>query len=170
MKNEIKKAIKTYSQDSTILLKDVPEKLQARFNDDLLFDTISEYMKVDALDRQEWIICIETLCHLDKQRANVRLLDALAVSDSDKRFRVIRVLGKCGCGTSYVVPTLLKMLKNEPNPSMRYHIALTLGFIGDKEAMPYLQWLAENDHSLNYEDVPVSFAARDALKMFNSED
>jgi HEAT repeat protein len=169
MNDEIKEAIKTYAQDLTISMRDVPNKLQSRFDGDLLFDTISKLIEVpSSLERREWIACIETLCQLDKQKANMVLDKALETDDEDKRFRVIKVLGTYG--TDYVVPTLLKMLKDELHPSIRYRIAYTLGLIGDKAAIPDLQWAAENDQTLNYEDVPVSYAAKEALKMLGSQE
>lgn len=168
MREAIEGVIKKSAEDLTVSSKEAVERLLLEFEHQTLFDTISAYMRNPDIGRREWIACIETLCRIDRIEANKRFVDALQVEDADKRFRLVKLLGKCG--TEYVVPSLISILKDDPHPGIRFMAAHTLGAIGDARALSALKWSAEHDHALNHEDVSVSEMARIALEMLDRRD
>jgi len=58
---------------------------------------------------------------------------------------------------------LLRNLK-DPSKEVRFWCAFALGQIGEKKALPALQWLAENDHRIVKGWWAVSKEARDAIR------
>ncbi|KAB2903000.1 MAG: HEAT repeat domain-containing protein [Anaerolineae bacterium] len=162
--NEVKDDIDAIIREGVknfVSTKVISEQL-LRFDHQVLFDFLANYISDPTLGRLEWIAAIRTLCQIDRIKANNLLIEALQVNDADKRFRVVRLLGEYG--TEQVVPTLVKMLKEEPEPGIRLMVAITLGAIGDKQAIPALQWSAEHDHDVDHEGVPVSYEAKQAIK------
>ncbi len=138
-----------------------------QFDNQMLFDYLINYMNNPTIGRLEWIVAIRTLCQLDRIKANTFLVEALQVNDSDKRFRVVKLLEEYG--TEQVVSTLVKMLKEDPEPGIRLMVAITLGAIGDKQALPALEWSAENDYETNHDGVPVAYEAKEAIKRLKAK-
>lgn len=167
MKAEIESLIKTSAADLRTNSKDVVEQLLLHFEHQTLFNAISEYMYDSSLQRMEWIICIESLCRIDRIAANKRFIEALQIDDRDKRYRIVRLLR--GCGTEHIVPTLMKMLKEEREPGIRYMVALALGMIGDKQAIPALEWSAKYDDGANHDGILVSDTAKEAIEELQSD-
>jgi HEAT repeat protein len=124
-------------------------------------------MYLSSVSRYEWIICIHVLCKIDKVEASKRFVGALEVEDADKRFRVVNLLG--GCGTEIVVPALIKILKEDPEPGIRIEAASTLGYIGDKRAIPALEWSVENDDGRDHDDNPIAYVAQRAIERLTSD-
>lgn len=138
-----------------------------QFDHQVVFDLLTNYLRNPTTGRREWIIAITTLCKINPIKANELLIDALQVNDADKRFRVVKVLEEYG--TEQVVPTLMKMLKEDPEPGIRIKVAVTLGAIGDKQALPALEWSAEHDYEVDYEGVPVAYESKQAIESLKAK-
>lgn len=163
MEDKIKSLIQSDASDLSLSLQEAVKNLLLQFEHQELFNIASNYLNVPSIKRREWIICIELLCQIDSIAANKRFVEALQVDDADKRFRIIKLLGG-KCGTEYIVPTLITMLKEDPDPGIRFIVATTLGDIGDERALSSLRWSVENDHETNHEDTPVSYEAQKAIE------
>jgi HEAT repeat protein len=162
MRDKIEALIKNHATNLSLSTKDSLEQLLSQFEHQELFSTISDYMDSASVSRREWIMCAEILCRIDKHKANLTFVNALKNDDEDKRFRIVKLLWQ-GCGTEHIVPTLIEMLKEEPDPSIRLMVAMALGEIGDKRALPALEWSADNDHETNYEGTLISSEAKSAI-------
>ena len=165
MKDEIIKLLKHY-QKNYVSSKTATAELLAKFDHIALFKIISEYMDDDSMGRFEWIIGINVLCRINRVEANKRFISALQVDDADKRFRIVKLLGSCG--TEHIVPTLITMLKDDPEEGIRFMIADTLGAIGDLRALDMLEWSLENDTGTNHEGTSVAYVARKAIERIKS--
>ena len=167
MQDEILAFIKNSGADLKVWRKDAVSHLVEYYEHSLLFKVISDYMYQSAVSRYEWIICIYALCEIDKVEANKRFVGALEVEDADKRFRVVNLLGSCG--TEIVVPALMKILKEDPEPGIRIEAASTLGYIGDKRAIPALEWSVKNDKGRDHDDTPIAYVAQRAIERLKAE-
>lgn len=163
MRAEIRELIQNSANDLTISTKQAVAQLLSQFEHQELFESISDYMDNPSLGRREWIICIKTLCQIDRVQANKRFIEALEVDDADKRFRIVKLLGS-ECGTEHIVPKLIEMLKDDTHPGIRFIVATTLGNIGDLRALPALEWSATNDNDLNHEDQSVASEAKRSIE------
>ena len=161
-KEKIEAFIKNSGNDLTVFSKDAANDLLQNFEHQELFQVISNYMNAPDVKRREWIICIRTLCQIDKIKANKRFIDALQNDDPDKRFRIVKLLG--GCGTEHIVPTLIKMLKEDSEPGIRVIVALTLGYIGDKRALSALEWSVENDDGADWDGNSLADVAKTSIE------
>lgn len=162
MKDQIEAAINNAGADITTRNKDVARQLVAEFDHATLFSVVSDYMRNPAVSRKAWIICIYTLCYIDPIKANQRFIEALQNDDADKRYRVVRLLA--AYGTPIIVPSLIKILKDDPEPDIRYKAAIALGTIGDERALPALEWTVENDPEKEHDGIPIAAVARDAIQ------
>lgn len=132
------------------------------YDNQAVFDAISEFMNDTSINRMTWIICANMLARLDKFKANERLVDELQFHDPDRRYRVVKIFALYG--TSHVVNELIQLLNDDSYPEIRILAAQALGSIGDKRAISSLEWAAKNDHEVDYEDCPVSYVAQKALQ------
>jgi hypothetical protein len=167
MQNEILAFIKNSGADLRVWQKDAVAHLVAHYEHYLLFKVISDYMYQSSVSRYEWIICIYALCEIDKVEANKRFVGALKVEDANKRFRVVKLLRSCG--TEIVVPALIKILKEDPEPGIRVMAADTLGYIGDEQAIPALEWSVENDDGRDHDDNAITDVAQRAIERLNAK-
>jgi len=167
MQNGIIKEIINEIRNSRLSTKNISRHIQVRFEDEVLFKAINEYMNQYSLNRREWITFINILCQINDKKAKDRLIQALDTKDPDKRFRVVKAVGFYKI--KEVVEKLLFMLKEDPDPSIRFQVAYSLGLIGDKQAISSLQWSIDNDYDTNYEGTFVSHAAKEALDLLVNE-
>lgn len=89
------------------------------------------------------------------------LLTLLYDNDSTVRWHTCGLL--YDIGDSRAVESLMQLLKSEPDGDVRYVAALALGKIGDKRALPTLQWTVDHDEGVNLQDDPVRLAAQEAI-------
>ena len=161
MTNDVEDLIRKRAEDLKINIKDAADQL-ARMDDPARFDIISAYMnKSDQARRREWLICINALCHIDRQEANKRFEQALDTENPEHRFRIIKLLGTYGMPS--IVLTLIGILKSDPWSEIRLAAAATLGAIGDSSAIPALAWSAAYDKGVDFEGRSVALAAQQAI-------
>lgn len=160
-KQELKDLIQKAVASLKISHMDAVEEL-LQFEHEELFTLICEYMRNPYLGRKEWLICITTLCRIDKVRANKQFVEALKSHDAEKRYRLLKLLG--GCATEEIIPSIIQILKEDTEPSVRYMAALTLGYIGNSNALTALEWSIENDGGENYEGSSIASAAKAAIR------
>lgn len=167
MKEEIIDIIKKGADNLTISINVTVEQLINLFDNEELFTQISIYLDDTTIKRREWVICIRTLCQIDKVKANERFVQLLKSENPEKRYRLVQHLS--GCGTQYIVPALVEILKEDPSPDIRCIVASALGDIGDSRALPALNWAAKNDHDANYENTLVSNQAQHSINLINNK-
>jgi hypothetical protein len=160
-KQELEDLIQKAVSNPMFSHKDAVEQL-LQFEHEEVFKLICEVMRNPYLGRQEWIICMTTLCRIDKVRANKEFVEALKSHDAEKRYRLLKLLG--GCATEEIIPSIIQILKEDTEPSVRYIAALTLGYIGDTSALAALEWSAENDEGENYEGSSIASAAKASIR------
>ena len=103
----------------------------------------------------------EALIALDPSSAVPKVLHLLRDEVTYVRFNLCIML--CDYPDSRAVESLIETLLHDPDSNTRYHAAVALGKIRDKRAVEALQWAEANDSGKDYEDDPVSRAARRAL-------
>jgi HEAT repeat protein len=93
----------------------------------------------------------------------VRLvLPHLNSPDSTLRWVICGLLSNHG-NKEAVLP-LVNVLKNDSEADVRMLAAFALGKIGDRRAIPTLQWAQQHDYGIDYEGRRVSDVAKDAIR------
>ena len=63
------------------------------------------------------------------------------------------------------VEPLMKVLRTDPDGTVRWWAAYALGLIGDERALPALEWARDHDQGVDYEGSRVSDNAAHSIKM-----
>jgi HEAT repeat protein len=115
---------------------------------------------------------ISALGPLGDRRAVPMLIQALKQEIAMRvRLRAAQALGELG-GEEVIEPLIQAL--DDTDGTVRFYTVDVLGKLGDKRALPKLEWLKENDHFVEYEpgdvrEMLVSEAAAFAIKFINEK-
>ena len=157
----IRDCIERWKRRSTDDCRDLLERLQKNELTDII-SALSPYATHPEAETRRLVPWL--LADLNQQAAAVSAaIDGLRDPEPWVRQNACGIL--CNFRDPAAVPALIEAILNDTSADVRVDACHALGAIRDGRAIPALQWVAENDHALNWEDCPVSSYAEAYIKL-----
>jgi HEAT repeat protein len=104
----------------------------------------------------------EMALRINVQRALPLVLPLLQDSVDYVRAEICTMLQ--ALGDVRATEAVTNLMLSDPDGTIRYIAAATLGFIGGQEALPILQWVTNHDDGTDWEGRPIAWKAAEAAE------
>jgi HEAT repeat protein len=125
-----------------------------------VIEVLSKIMLTDP-DPEMQGYAARALVEIAPERASKLIVPLLESPEPILREDICGLLSKCG--DEKAVAPLMEVLQNDRDADVRFLAAFALGKIGDRRAIPALEWARRHDDGMDFDGHPVRNAAEDAI-------